>query len=133
MDTEFADACRDRSASLIASPPMATIEPAKRQLGRLTRGRACWLEVRNQGRTHARLTNARVFIANADFDVAGTARLRADMITDVTNACQVSSAANANLGEAPTVRFDYQIRVYPDQATPPVGLYSDLVVVDVSF
>ncbi len=140
---EFDDEYRERPDGLIASPPMATIEPGRRQLVRLTRlteppaaqeiayrvlvdelppanravavpvsnqtamgvtfrmryslplfvygpgldtpstpanaavswrivsdGTMRWLEVKNDGTTHVRLTNTRVFTADSGFDLA---------------------------------------------------------------
>ncbi|MGE4053954.1 MAG: molecular chaperone [Vicinamibacterales bacterium] len=141
--TDFDDEYRERPDGLIASPPMATIEPGRRQLVRLTRlteppaarelayrvlvdelppvnraaavpaanqaamgvtfrmryslplfvhgpglespsasanasvswrivsdGPMRWLEVRNDGTTHVRLTNTRMFTADSGFDLA---------------------------------------------------------------
>lgn len=48
-----------------------------------------------------------------------------------TGSNRVTSDAPAN-GVTPQI-FDYVVSVYPDQATPPVGIYTDVVIVDVSF
>jgi len=53
------------------------------------------------------------------------------MVWGDAGAARVANGAPAN-GLVPQV-FDYVVAVYPDQSTPPVGVYSDVVIVDVAF
>jgi spore coat protein U-like protein len=71
------------------------------------------------------------FLAYDIFKSAGTVRWGA-----LPGARRASSDADINPGAGTGTGsqvFNYNARIYPDQATPPAGTYVDNVILDVQF
>lgn len=83
------------------------------------------------GRRRMKSTTASNYLAYDIFKSAGSVRWGS-----VTSARRASSDADINPGNGTGTGsqvFNYNARVYTDQATPPAGAYQDSVILDVAF
>ncbi|MEE1923974.1 spore coat U domain-containing protein [Pseudomonas sp. 148P] len=83
------------------------------------------------GRRRMKLTTGTSYLAYDIFKSAGTTRWGS-----LTTARRASSDADINPGNGTGTGsqvFNYNAKVYTDQATPPAGAYQDSVILDVAF